>query len=140
MKYYQQGDKVLAFDAAAWTAAGGDISDNAQFWKPALVVRVYRSTQPGDNTQLADLEWYRHGGNITRGHFTSMFRELPTEEAMAIQIVIDEIFDGTFRQWEENFFRFQSSDIGGRMYEVIDYCVSNDWEVDFQCRLTRWRR
>jgi hypothetical protein len=62
---------VLVFDPLAWDKAGGDVGNNAIFWKQARIVRL-RGT---GRDRVADIEWI-DTGTRSCGHFVSEIRKL----------------------------------------------------------------
>lgn len=59
---------MIVFDADEWH--GKDKGDNSQFWKPALIVKVYTRAA---GEELAHVKFV-HDGRLSKGHFTAMMR------------------------------------------------------------------
>jgi hypothetical protein len=59
----------LVFDPVAW--GGRDVGDNSQFWKPAKIVRTYRSS----DGLCVDVR-FDHDGRESHGHFLSGVRHV----------------------------------------------------------------
>lgn len=50
-----------------------------------------------------------------------------------IIIVIPDVFEGTFEQWEECFFRFKNNASYGEMIDsIFDFCEQMEWDVEIK--------
>lgn len=74
---YQQGDRVIAFNAREWREAGGDQpDDNAQFFQVAEILDISvtkRSASGLGGEKIATLKW--PDGRTSSGHFVDGFKD-----------------------------------------------------------------
>lgn len=67
----RSGAVALVFDNVEW--GGKDVGDNSQFWRPATILRTYRSRDRHADW-LADVRFH-HDGRVSRGHFTNCMED-----------------------------------------------------------------
>ena len=62
------GDVMMVFDAQSWMPNGDGPDGNAEYWKPALLVRGYLA----EGEMVWKVAWA--DGRVTSGHFESAMR------------------------------------------------------------------
>lgn len=73
--------KKLVFDSKEWSKTG-DIGDNSQFWKPALILN-----RGAENTAVVLFD----DGTVSAGHFVSSMKEIPPVYESSKERVLEEI-------------------------------------------------
>jgi hypothetical protein len=69
MSFFAVDQRVLVFDPAEWQVTG-DVGDNSQFYKPAVIKRLYDY----DGHEVADVK-FDHVERISTAHFTWGFKQ-----------------------------------------------------------------
>lgn len=64
------GTIMSVFDSKLWN--GRDVGDNSQFWKPAEILKTYKTDNGED---VADVR-FQHDGRTSKGHFIDGMKEV----------------------------------------------------------------
>lgn len=46
-----------------------------------------------------------------------------------LTVIVPDVFDGTFEQWEDTYFTFSSDDVGERLKAIMAFCKNMGWNM-----------